>query len=75
MGFLGVGPEGIRVGDWVCWLKGWKTAFVLRKGDDKVYQSYFELVGECFVSALYDMDEDNQFRVNMDSEPEIFTIR
>ena len=42
---LGLGPEGMRSRDWLCWLRGWKTAFVLRMGANRVHDTYFKLVG------------------------------
>ena len=72
---LGIGPEGMESGDWICWLRGWKTAFVLRMWDNRSHNMDCELVGECFISAMYDMDVDNAFRVRMDSKAEIFAIR
>ena len=72
---LGIGPEGMRSGDLLCWLRGWKTAFVMRLGDNRVHETYFELVGECFISALYDMDTDNKYRFRIDSKSEVFAIR
>ena len=74
MGLLGIGPEGMRVGDVICWLRGWKTAFALRKGDDRDETCHI-IVGEVFISALYDMDQKGDFRIHIKSEPEIFAIQ
>jgi hypothetical protein len=46
-GYMGLGPDSIRVGDEACILEGGKVPYILREADN----GHCSLVGECYISG------------------------
>jgi hypothetical protein len=54
-GYLGLGPEGLRIGDHVFILSGSNVPFALRALDKKKtgeFQTQYQLVGDCYVHGI-----------------------
>lgn len=46
---LGVGPDGMQIGDNVCILYGLETPYIVRPVGK---QGHYKLIGECFVNGI-----------------------
>jgi hypothetical protein len=59
-GLLGLGPDGMAVGDQLCLLPGARVPFLLRKSEKLRAVPSWNLVGECYVRGIMHGERFNE---------------